>query len=120
LREKEKEMSTVTIPKAVTSQEVIEALRNSLDSRYEVLSGMRMPRAPFAIPRSGAPELIMVTAGPMVRAQVKIVPRAEGTDLQITPGGLLGDLLMNTLGVARKVRQALLHASTLNVGEPTH
>jgi hypothetical protein len=112
-------MSTITVPKDVTSQEVVEALRNGLDPRYEVLSGMRMPRAPFATPQPGAPELIMVTAGPMVRAQVKIVARAEGTDLQITPGGLLGDLVMNTLGVARQVRQALLHAPTLNATKPT-
>jgi hypothetical protein len=106
-------MSNIRVPREVTSQEVAEALRNGLDPRYEVLPGMRMPRAPFAKPRLGGPELIMVTAGPMVRAQVRIASRAGGTDLEITPGGMLGDLLMNTFGVAREVRQALVDAPEL-------
>jgi hypothetical protein len=108
-------MSTVTIPGNVTSQEVVEALRNGLDARYEVLPGMHMPRSPLAEPRPGQPELILVTANPMVRAQVRIIPRDGRTDLRITPGGVLGDLLMNTLGVARDVRQTLLDAPGLGV-----
>jgi hypothetical protein len=109
-------MPTVTIPKDVTSQEVVEALRNGLDPRYEVLPGTHMPRTPlFGKPRPGEPGLIMVAASPMVRAQVRIIPRAGRTDLRITPGGVLGDLVMNTLGVAREVRQALLDAPSLEV-----
>ncbi len=109
-------MSTVAVPRDVTSKEVLEALRSGLDPRYEVLPGMRMPRSPlFGRPRPSEPELIMVTAGPMVRAQVRIIPRAGRTDLRITPGGVLGDLLMNTLGVAREVRQALLDAPSLDI-----
>jgi len=107
-------MSTVTVPRDVTSQEVVEALRRSLDPRYEVLPGMRMPRSPlFGQPRPGDPGLILVTAGAMVRAQVTVIPRAGGTDLRISPAGVLGDLLMNTLGIARDVRQALLDAPSL-------
>jgi hypothetical protein len=106
-------MSTVSIPRDVTSQEVVKALRNGLDPRYEVQPGMRMPRAPFGTPRPSSPELIMVAAGPMVRAQVTVVPGTGGTELQITPGGVLGDLLMNTFGVAREVRRALLDAPEL-------
>ncbi len=109
-------MSTVTVPRNVTSQEVVEALRDGLDPRYEVLAGMKMPRSPvFGRPRLSEPELILVTASPMVRAQVRITPRAGRTDLQITPGGVLGDLLMNTLGIAREVRKALLNAPSLDV-----
>ncbi len=106
-------MSTVTVSRTVTSEEVVEALRNGLDARYQVLPGMRMPRAPFGAPRPGAPELITVSAGAMTRAQVTVVPRDGGTDLRITPGGLLGDRLMNTFGVARQVRQALLDSLAL-------
>jgi hypothetical protein len=70
-------MSTVAVPRNITSKEVVEALRNGLDPRYEVLPGTRMPRSPlFGSPRPSEPELIMVTAGPMVRAQVRIIPRA--------------------------------------------
>lgn len=109
-------MPTVTVPRNVTSQEVVEALRNGLDPRYEVLPGMQMPRSPLlGRPRPSEPELILVTANPMVRAQVRIIPRAGRTDLRITPAGVLGDLLMNTLGIAREVRQALLNAPSLEV-----
>jgi hypothetical protein len=112
-------MSTVTVPREVTSQEVVDALRNNLDPRYDVLPGMRMPQAPFGIPRPGAPELILVSLRPMVRAQVTVTRRGGQTDLRISPGGLLGDLLMNTLGIARKVRQALLTAPSLNASGPS-
>ena len=109
-------MPTVTVPGDVTSQEVVEALRSELDPRYEVQSGIRMPRSPlFGKPRPGGPDLIMVAANPMVRAQLKIIPQGGRTDLRITPAGLLGDLLMNSLGVARDVRQALLNAPDLDV-----
>jgi hypothetical protein len=49
-----------------------------------------------------------------VRAQLTIIPQGGRTDLRITPAGLLGDLLMNSLGVARDVRQALLNAPALD------
>ncbi len=112
-------MSTVTVPKEVTSEEIVEALRHGLDARYEVLPATRMPRSPlFGRHRPSEPELIMVTSGAMVRAQVRVIPRAGRTDLRITPGGLLGDLLMNTFGIARHVRQTLLDAPTLDI--PKH
>ena len=108
-------MSTITVPREdVTSAEVTDALRNGLDPRYEVASGMRMPRSPlFGSPRRDRPELILVSSGPMVRAQVRIIHRSGKTDIRVTPGGLLGDLVMNTLGIAPKVRQALLDAPSL-------
>jgi hypothetical protein len=113
-------MSTVTVPKNVTSEEVVAALRNGLDGRYQVQPGMRMRRSPlFGKPRPAAPELIVVTGGTMTQAQVTVIPRAGHTDLQVTPGGILGDLVMNTLGVAREVRQALLNDATLNASAPT-
>jgi hypothetical protein len=106
-------MSTVTVPRQVTSQEVVEALRDGLDPRYQVQPGTRMPRAPFAQPQPAPAELIMVSSSPMVRAQVKIAPRDGATDLQITPGGLLGDLLMNKLGIAQTIHRTLRNAPSL-------
>ena len=38
----------------------------------------------------------------MVRAQVTIIRRADRTDIRITPGGVAGDLLINTFGIARR------------------
>jgi hypothetical protein len=109
-------MSTITIPTAeITSEQVVEALRAGLDPRYEVQPGMRMPRSPlFGRPRPDKPELILVAAGPMVRAQVTIIRRSGHADIRVIPGGVLGDLLMNTFGIARKVRQALLDAPGLH------
>lgn len=108
-------MSTITVPREdVTNEEVTDALRNGLDPRYEVAPGVRMPRSPlFGSPRPDKPELILVSSGPMVRAQVRIIRRSGHTDIRVTPGGILGDLLVNTLGIAPKVRRALRDASSL-------
>ncbi len=108
-------MFTITVPRDnVTTDEVTDALRTGLDPRYEVVPGMRMPRTPlFGAPRPDRPELILVSASPMVRAQVRIIRRPRQTDIRVTPGGLLGDLLMNTLGIAPRVRRVLRDAPSL-------
>jgi len=69
-----------------------------------------MSRIPIGGPEPAGPDEIMVGKGPtpMVRAQVTIIHRAGHTDIRITPGGVAGDLLMNTVGIARKVRRVLL------------
>jgi hypothetical protein len=107
-------MSTITVHRDITTDEVTDALRAGLDPRYEVQPGMRMPRSPlFGKPQPDRPELILVSASPMIRAQVKLTRRPGQTDIQVTPAGLLGDLLMNTLGIAPKIRQALRTAPSL-------
>ncbi len=109
-------MSTITVSREdVTSEEVTDALRTGLDPRYEVQPGMRMPRTPlFGAPRPDQPELILVSSGSMVRAQVRIIRRPGQTDIRVTPGGVLGDLLLNTLGIAPKVRRVLRDAPGLS------
>lgn len=108
-------MSTISVPREdVTSEEVADALRNGLDPQYQVQPGIRMPRSPlFGPPRPDGPDLILVSSRPMVRAQVRIIRRPGQTDIRVTPGGILGDLLMNTLGIAPKVRRALREAPGL-------
>jgi hypothetical protein len=107
-------MSTITVPREdVTSQEVADALRSGLGPRYEVQPGMRMPRSPLGSPRPDRPELILVSSSPMVRAQVKLIHRPGQTDIRVTPGGVLGDLLMNAFGIAPTVRRALRDAPGL-------
>lgn len=68
-----------------------------------------MPRLPIGSPQAGGPDEITVGKGssPMVRAQVTIIRQPDHTDIRITPGGVAGDLLMNTLGIARKIRHVL-------------
>jgi hypothetical protein len=108
-------MSTITVPRQdVTSEQVLDALRAGLDARYEVQPGMRMPRSPlFGKPRPDRPELILVSSSPMVRAQVTITSHPGHTDIRVTPGGLVGDLLMNKLGIARDVHRVLSDAPDL-------
>lgn len=106
-------MPTVTIPRTdITSEQIGAALREGLDDRYDVLPGMRMTRIPIGSPQAADPNEIVVGKGPspMVRAQVTIIRRADHTDIRITPGGAAGDLLMNTLGIARKIRRVFLEA----------
>jgi hypothetical protein len=106
-------MPTITIARTdITSEQVGAALRDGLDRRYDVRPGMRMPRIPLGDPSAAGPDEIVVGKGPtpMVRAQVTIVRRPGHTEIRITPGGVAGDLLMNTLGIARKIRRVLLDA----------
>ncbi len=113
VKERRITMPTVTIPRTdITSEQIGAALRDGLDDRYDVFPGMRMTRLPIGSPRAADPDEIVVGKGPspMVRAQVTIIRRADHTDIRITPGGVAGDLLMNTFGIARKIRHVLLDA----------
>ena len=90
-------------------------LRNGLDDRYDVLPGMRITGIPTGSPHAVGPDEIAVGKGPtpIVRAQATIIHQADRTDIRITPGGVAGDLLMNTLGIARQIRHVLLAAPGL-------
>jgi hypothetical protein len=104
-------MSTITVRRHdVTTEEVTDALRAGLDPRYDVAPGMRMPRVPlFGTPRPDRAELILVSSSALARAQVKIIRHSGQTDIRVTPGGLI----INTIGLAAKVRSVLRDASDL-------
>jgi hypothetical protein len=104
-------MSTITIRRHdVTAEEVVEALRAGLDPRYDVVPGMRMSRVPpLGRPRPDRPELILVSSGAMAAVQVRIVRHSGQSDIRVTPGGLL----INTIGLAAKVRGVLHDAGDL-------
>jgi len=76
---------------------------------------MRIARVPAGSPQAAGPDEIVVGKGPtpMVRAQVTITRQAGHTDIRITPAGIAGDLLMNTFGIARKIRRVLLDAPSI-------
>ena len=109
-------MPTVTVSRGdVTSEEVCKVLRDNLPARYNVLPGMAMGRAGFMAPHQGTQDTIVVGIGAnrWNKAQVTII-RGEGkTDLRISPGGLVSDLIMNTFGIARDIRGVLAHAPSL-------
>jgi hypothetical protein len=104
-------MSTITVRRHdVTSEEVTDALRAELDPRYDVVPGMRMPRVPLlGRPRPDRPELILVSSSAMASVQVRIIRHSGQTDIRVTPGGLL----VNTIGMAAKVRRVLRDAGEL-------
>jgi hypothetical protein len=104
-------MLTITVRRHdVTTEEVTHVLRAGLDPRYDVVPGMRMPRVPLlGTPRPDRPELILVSSSAMVRAQVRIIRHSGQTDIRVTPGGLL----INTIGIAAKIRRVLRDARDL-------
>jgi hypothetical protein len=109
-------MPTVTVPRGdVTSEEVCKVLRNDLPASYNVLPGMAMSRPGFMSPHQGTPDTIVVGTGGnrWIKCQVTIVRRDGQTDLRISPGGLVSDLVMNTFGVARDVQRVLTDAPSL-------
>lgn len=62
-------MSTLTIPRSVTSQEVVQGLRDGLDPSFTVLRGMWIRRSPLSgKTRPSGLELIAVTGGALAQA----------------------------------------------------
>ena len=106
-------MPTVIVPRPdVTSDEVSAALSEGLGSRYHVLSGTKAATLSWTEPEEGEPDDIVVGTGSarLWRAQVRIDRRAGQTRIRVTPAGLFGVRLVNTFGIARKARRALLAA----------
>lgn len=104
-------MSTITIRREATADQVVEALKAGLGTGYRVQPGTRIPEAAFTRDEPAPRECIAVSTGAtdrVWRAQVTVVPRGGQTDIQIRPGGILGPRLVNSLGIARRVRQVLL------------
>ncbi len=110
-------MFTITVPRSdVTSDEVADALRRGLGSRYNVLPGTGVNWNPVGGPRPDHPDTIVVGTGSarLFRAQVRISHDAGDTILHVSPGGCWGwPRLTNRLWIARKVRQVLRAAPSL-------
>jgi hypothetical protein len=110
-------MPTVTVPRAdLTTEEVVSALRDGLGDSYNVLPGKAMGRTMYQSEHEGQPNTIVVGTGEnrLVKAQVTITPRGGQTELRINAGGLSWDWLMNSFGVAQKVKKVLESSPTLS------
>jgi hypothetical protein len=110
-------MSTITVPRSdVTSDEVVDALRRSLGSRYNILPGTGVNWNPVGGPRPDHPDTIVVGTGStrLFRAQVRISHDDGKTILHVTPGGISPvPRVTNRLWIERKVLQALRTAASL-------
>jgi predicted RNase H-like nuclease (RuvC/YqgF family) len=95
-------MSTVTVPRSnVTVAEVSAVLRDNLSARYRITPGMATG------PNDNS--TIQVKANWLERANVRIRPGADSTEIHVSPGVTLtlGGMLFNRFGIARKVHHVL-------------
>jgi hypothetical protein len=90
-------MPTVTIERSVNVQETAEALRKELGERYEVTAHGQ-----------GNQESLKVRQSAAALANVHLDHRsATTTTFRVHGGGLVISRLINELGIAKKVAQAL-------------
>jgi hypothetical protein len=110
-------MPTVTVPRTdLSTEEVVTVLRDGLGPDYHVLPGMTMGQLPFQGPREGQPNQIVVGTGEnrQIKARVTITPQGGQTRLRIRPSGITVTLVLNTFGIARKVRGVLAGSPRLS------
>jgi hypothetical protein len=107
-------MQTVTIPGDVPSQEIARALNGNLGPSYRVQQGKSVGWG-FGTPQDADEDNIAVTAGSgrFRRTQVLVGRDGDRTVIKIQPPGPLQLWLINTVGITRKVRQALLDTPEL-------
>lgn len=109
-------MSTITIPSPdITTDDVSTALRTGLGPRYHVLPGMRTSRLIPGKPDPGGPDSILVGAGSdrVRRVQLQVDRSGGQTRIRVEPAGLSWLRLINTVGIGRRVRRALVTAPGL-------
>ncbi|MEV5576894.1 hypothetical protein AB0L06_43310 [Spirillospora sp. NPDC052269] len=103
-------MSTITVRRSdLHSHDVAEQLRAGLGDRYNVIPGMRTARKPLAKPQPGTDNTIFVGRGSnrLFCAHVTIVRRRDETEFRVTPGGLGWETVVNSIGIARRIRRLL-------------
>jgi hypothetical protein len=112
-------MAKVTIARSdVTSEDVVNALRQGLGPRYHVVPGTGITKNRVTSPGPDQPDAILVATGSnrVFRAEVVIARHAGQTLIEVRPGGLPGTWpgglkLINRLGVARQTHRVLQAAS---------
>jgi hypothetical protein len=110
-----KSMSTVSVGRSnITPDEVSAVLSSKLNSRYRIIPSMISKGFTKEVPAAG--DAILVKGVWFNRANVRILPREAGTDIEVSPGATYFGLirLFDRVGVANKVRRILDHASELN------
>jgi hypothetical protein len=107
-------VSTITIPRSdVTAQEVSAVLRDRLGSRYRITPAMTSRGLVKEVP--GDANSMLVRGTWFERANVRLVPGTDTTEIQVSPGAIYPGLvrLIDRVSIARKVRQALENAPEL-------
>jgi hypothetical protein len=107
-------MLTVIIPGDVPTQEIASALTGQLGPGYHVQQAKSVGWG-FGAPQDADEDNIAVSAGSgrFRRTQVMVSRNGDHTVIKIQPPGPLQLWLINTVGIARKTRQALLDSPEL-------
>jgi hypothetical protein len=87
-------MPTVTVKGSVSAEQAIEALKGSMGVRYKFVPGRG--EGPFTVKSS-----------PLSYATVRTRRQGDSTVFSVHGGGLIITRLVNELGIARQVAQAL-------------
>src|ERR1700690_5753 len=107
-------MSTITVRRSgVTAEEGSGVLRGELGSRYTVTPSMMATGFGRKVP--GGPNRVLVVGNWLERATIELTPRANGTEIEVSPGATYFGLirLIHRAGLARKVHHALENAPEL-------
>jgi hypothetical protein len=97
-------MSMITVSRPdVTREEVIKVLRGGLGARYHVLPGKTTTGA-------DDPDALVVGTGTdrVFRARLRLTHHDTRTEIRVHPSGVVAIRVLNTVGIARKVRRALI------------
>jgi hypothetical protein len=108
-------MSTITVPRAdLTTEKVCKVLRDGLGASYDVVPGMAMAQTIIGTPHRDE-DAILVGKGSyrLFKAEIRMQRRGGETVISISPGGLTIDLVVNSLGIARKAREVLANSPEL-------
>lgn len=108
-------MSTITVPRPdVATGDVVHVLERGLGPHYHVLAADRTARPDLTF--ADDPDAIVIGTGAcrVYQAHVRIVRRADRTEIRVRAGGRVWDRLINTFGAARKVGEVLRRSPLLD------
>jgi len=110
-------MPTVTVSGDVSSDQIAAALTDRLGPRYRVQQGKGVSFG-FGMPHDADEDTMVVSTGSgrFWRTQVSVDRRGDRTLIRIEPPRPVQLWLINTIGIARKARQALLDTPGLKAG----
>jgi hypothetical protein len=107
-------MSIVTVRRSnVTVEELTAVLRTGLGSGYRVTPSMTSRGFAKEVP--GDANTLLVSGRWFQRANIRIIPGADRTEIEVSPGASYPGLvrLVDRIGIARKVHQSLERAPEL-------
>lgn len=107
-------MSTIIVLRSgLTVEEVSAALRNKLGPSYQVIPSVTSKG--FVKEVSDETNTILVKGKWFQRVNIRILPRSNNTEIQVSPGATYPGLirLIDRLGAARRVHQVLENSPEL-------